>query len=156
MRIALCLSGIVGKFAVQVGLPSTLSRKESTGAYYIFQKTTKQYAANLSGRINDFMLNPTHRKSKLDYGWNDIIKDVHELIDYLPQSFKNEHGPVKTERMMMRFFILSTYGDASDNTIIRFNEKLGDFEIGDNYIPSGEFYDKQKTEPIFTFAYYTP
>ena len=43
--------GIVGKFMVQIGLPTTLSRKDSTGAYYVFQKTSKQYALNLSNRM---------------------------------------------------------------------------------------------------------
>ena len=148
--------GIVGKFAIQVGLPSTLALKESTGAYYIFQESAKQYAAKLSARINDFQMKPTYRKSKLNYGWNNLSEEIHSLIQYFPESFLKEHGTMKAERLIMRFFIFSTYGDAKDKTIIRFNSKINDYEIADNYMPTGTFYDKAKTEPIHGFTAYVP
>ena len=156
-------TGVVGKFMVQVGLPSTLARKEATGSYYVFQKTSKLYASKLSNRINDFMMKPSTRKSKLDYGWSDLTKEIHSLISYIPIKIRKKLGHSKTERMLMRFFILETYGDANDNTIIRYNEKLGDYEIAQNYMPlidpvtkEKQYYDKGKEQTIFAFKGYVP
>ena len=146
--------GIVGKIMVQVGLPSTLAMTEATGAYYVFQKESKKYAAKLSGRINEFMYSPKHRKSKLDYGWDDIQKEVHELVKYLPMSLRKKIGNRKIERMMMRYFVLTTAGDSNDNTIIRYNEESGEYEVGLTYAPTGKHYDADKQEPIFAFKDY--
>lgn len=148
--------GIVGKFMVQVGLPTTLSRKDSTGAYYVFQKTSKQYALNLSNRINDFMMKPTSRKSKLNYGWSDLTAEINELIQYVPLKLRKQLGQAKTERMLMRLFILETYGDANDKTIIKYDDKIKDYVISNNYMPTGKFYDQQETQPIFGFRDFVP
>lgn len=144
--------GFLGKIRVQLGLPQTTSRKERTGAFYIFQKAARGYHQELSLRINDFMKKPLTRKSKLKYGWLDIAEKVQSLANSVDIG-KDDIELAK--RKMMRIFIWTQAGDAFNNTIIKWDEKLGDYVIATNYNATDKTY-KGTEDPIFAFFDYVP
>jgi len=129
--------GFLGKIRVQLGLPQTVSRKERTGAFYVFQKAARGYHQELSLRINDFMHKPLKRKSKLDYGWMDIAEKVESLVANID---KGTDSRKEAERKMMRIFIYLQSGDAFNNTIIKWDEKIGDYVIATKYNATDKTY----------------
>jgi len=144
--------GFLGKIRVQLGLPQTTSRKERTGAFYVFQRAARGYHQELSLRINDFMKKPLTRKSKLKYGWLDIGEKVESLawsVDY------HKDGIELARRKMMRIFIWSQAGDAFNNTIIKWDEKLGDYVIATSYNATDKTY-KGTDDAIHGYFDYVP
>tara|TARA_R100000458_G_C8277881_1_gene253615 strand:+ start:2940 stop:6440 length:3501 start_codon:yes stop_codon:yes gene_type:complete len=165
-------AGVHGRWILQVGLPGTTSRKERSGAYYQVSKATKDYASNLSMKINDFMEKATTRRTKLDYGWHDIATEIQDQSQRMDaRDRKNLLGETRlapeydVAQRLMRIFIWRQAGDAFNNTIIKYDEQLGDFIVATEYRPSGKYYDltdaqqeagKVGKEPIFMYANYVP
>ena len=152
--------GVIGSITVQIGVPQTVGMKERTAAYYIFSDSSREFPMRVSQRINDFMdapKGPQFQKSKRNYGWNDITREVERLVAYLPQdefSFLAKER-ISTEMNLMRFFIWNMHGDAQNNTIIRWNEDLGDYEIASRHSPTKKRYKKDENK-MFVFTDYVP
>ena len=166
--------GLVGNFITQINLPGTLGRKEKTASFYKAQQETKDYPFKLSSRINDFMQSPKGFKSKRDYGWTDILherdegkrkklKGIEDLAVYFTgkRRGKPKRDIIETQRKLVNLFIWSLKGDARNNTMIRYNDKIGDFEVSTQYFASGKKYrdpatGKETGGDIYVFGQYVP
>lgn len=165
--------GIYGKLVVSHATPRSVATKDPTGAYFETSQNTINYPRNVSIRINDFLQSPIQRKSKLNYGWKDIIQEIDNSIDKLLKSDypKMIKGNIKLEpkadlrRRLIRFFILNMKGDARNQTIIRLHKDGQYYEIASTYRASGFYHDisdedarlgKVGKEPIFINDGYVP
>ena len=165
--------GLYGKFVVRHGTPRAVASQDPTGAYFETSQNTINYTRNVSIAINDFLQSPIQRKSKLNYGWKDIIQEIDNSIDKLlisdyPKMIK---GNIKLEpkadlrRRLIRFFIFSMKGDARNQTLIRLHKDGQYYEIASTYRASGFYHDisdedarlgKVGKEPIFINDGYVP
>lgn len=148
--------GIFGRFAIQFSMPRRQKRREPTGAWGEVSDAGRDYPTKVSQRINDFIKSPRQRKSKLKYGWGDIVEDLEntiegftgDIIEELVPGYFRLSAKDDLKRRLIRFFIFSVKGDARGNTIIRLAKDQSDFEIASVYRPSGQFYNNDDTDQM--------
>ena len=148
-------TGIVGKWLFSITLPKKAALKESSGAFYLTVKAVEGYPYKMMSRIQDFLKKPKLLKTDRKFGWEDIIHNIEVASEYY------EGNRVDNQQKLVRLFIWSLKGDTFNNTLLRFNEELGDFEVATEYFPSGKKYvdprtGEQGTDDIYMFGNYVP
>ena len=142
-------TGVFGKWMVSLTLPKNLAMKEKTGAFYLAVKAVEKYPYQMMGRIKDFLQKPKLLKTKRDYGWDDIVDEVHLLADFLGGNKS------RNQENLLRIFIWSNKGDSFNNTLVKYDEELGDLVIAEDYFPAPERFYKDGS-PMYMFGRYVP